>query len=73
MPVRWLPSIARAFDPLLQPLMVAYATSIQNIVGGYELSFADQVSERMKMIYEHSQEIATKVLALRALMTSADS
>jgi eukaryotic-like serine/threonine-protein kinase len=71
-PVSWLPSIAKAFDPMLQPLMLTYATSIQNIVGGYNFPFADDVAERMKMIYEHSEAIPTRVLALRALMTSAD-
>ncbi len=71
-PVKWLPDIARACDSVLNPVLLAYATAIQERVGGYQFPFADDVCERMKAIYEHSAAVSTRVLALRALMTSAD-
>ena len=41
-------------------------------MGGYAFVFADYVSERMKAVYDHSDAIRTKVLALRSLMIAAD-
>ena len=72
LPVGWLPVMAKDFDAELQPILEAYATSIQAAAGGYNWDFADKVCERMKEIYDHSTVIPTKVLALRALMIAAD-
>ncbi len=72
LPLGWLPVIAKVFEAEFQPILEAYATSIQAVAGGYNWDFADTVCERMKAIYDNSSVIATKVLALRALMIAAD-
>jgi eukaryotic-like serine/threonine-protein kinase len=71
-PTGWLPSIARDHEPLLHAVLATYATAIGERVGGYNFDFADDVSERMKPIHDHSPAVRTKVLALRSLMTAAD-
>jgi serine/threonine protein kinase len=68
----WLPTIAQNHEPLLHPVLGAYATAIQERVGGYPWHFADTVSERMRTIYDQSGVPRTKVLALQSLMTAAD-
>ena len=71
-PTAWLPAMARDHEPLLNPVLGTYATAIGERVGGYNFDFANDVSERMRPIFDHSPAVRTKVLALRSLMTAAD-
>lgn len=71
-PVHWLPAITKDLDVLFEPVLQTYTKAIDEHIGGYPWAFADDVCERIKVIYSHSPSTSTKVLALRVLMTSAE-